>query len=65
MRTHDPNSTFLSNLEKEQERLIGMVMSGACPDYVSYREMIATYKAIEMCIETASKVFDGDGEEGD
>ena len=65
MTTHNPNDSVVAALEKEQERLIGMVMSGACPDYVSYREMVASYKAIEMCIDTASKVFEGDDDEGD
>lgn len=65
MRTHNPVEAFTVTMETEMDRIATMVMSGSCPDYVSYREMVATYKALEAAIETAKKAFSGEEDEGD
>jgi hypothetical protein len=65
MRTHAPLDALTTALEAEQDRVTNMVMDGACPDYVSYREMVASYKALQTCIDTARKVFSGDEDEVD
>jgi hypothetical protein len=65
MKTYNPAEAFTATMEAEMDRLATMVMSGSCTDYISYREMVACYKAMETAIEAAKKAFSGDEDEGD
>jgi hypothetical protein len=55
--------TLVAQLEREANRVSGMILAGSCSDYVSYRELIAQLKALEFAIETANKVLSGDEDE--
>lgn len=54
---------FKAQVEREINRIGAMILSGSCPDYVSYRELVAQIKALEAAIEIAKKALSGEEDE--
>lgn len=57
--------TYVAQLERQIKSISTMVLAGSCPDYVTYRELVAQVKAFEAAIEIAQKVFSGEDESED
>ena len=56
---------IIALLEREIASVEHSLLNGGCPDYTSYRELVAMAKTFRVAIEVAKKAFAEDEDEGE